>query len=221
MYVEQRLESVETKIDTILNLLRGNGIIGAGAEPAVATQVEAAIAAAGGASGTETPAPTRRGRPRKTAEATATETSQGSGTPGNGVIASAPPAQSDPFATDDAPAQPTRTIDEVRTALLVYTYHNNQDKTLALLKATAGVETLAALKPADYDKVVLAMLPAGKPGINDVKAVLVAAENRKQGSGQDVLEKLGAKDASGKLSIKALPEGKYAEAIAAAHAAGR
>ena len=196
MYIEDRLASLESKFDTVISLLQGSQIAGAGAQPAVAKQVSEAIAAAGGVTGTETQAPAEppkrtRGRPAKTETAAA--------------------PQPDPFATDDAPAEPTRTLDEVRVSLIVFQAKNDQQKALDLLKTAGGADNLTQLKPESYNKVFIAAVPAGKLDINDVKAVLVKANERVANSGLEVLKKFGASN------IKELKEENYAAAIVAAH----
>lgn len=224
MTIEVTLQSIDNSLKALLVLAQNkipeneSGIAGAGAEAGVAAQVGAAIAAAG----TGTPeAPKRgRGRPSKTAETpTATETAADTGQ--RGSLAAAFPAASvnDPFATDDssAPVEPTRTLDDVRTSLIVYQSKNDQTKALGLLKQAAGVDNLTQLKPDDYNKVFVAAIPSGKIDLNDVKSVLVAANTRSKDAGLKILADLGAKDATGTPNIKFLTEDKFYTAITAAH----
>jgi hypothetical protein len=208
MHIEDRLANIETQLGTVIGLLQsGAQIAGAGADPVVAQQVNAAIAAAGGVSGaptqTEAAAPKRqRGRPAKTETAPPVTT---------------PPAAApaiDPFATDDAPtapAEPTRSLDDVRVALIVFQAKNDQQKALGLLKTAGSADNLQQLKPENYGKVFTAAIPAGKLDINDVKAVLVKAEERRAQGGFEVLKKFGAEN------IKQLKEENFAAVIIAAH----
>lgn len=178
-------------------------IAGAGAEPAVAKQVDQAIANAGGASGEAAPAPTKRGRGRP-AKSTTTETP-----------AAAPVAQPqvDPFAigAEETIAAPARTLDDVRAALIVYQYKNGQPAALKLVKDVTGAETLAQIKPEDYSKLFQAAIPADKFEHSDVRLVLVKTEERKQGGGIEVLKRFGVSN------LPTLTEDKFVQAIIAAH----
>lgn len=217
MHIEDRLANIETQIGTLISLYQ-SGIAGAGAQPVVAQQVSEAIGAAGGVAGitaaqaqAEAVAPKRqRGRPAKT----------DAGVPPNNAVAApnaptTPPAQPpDPFATDDAPAapaEPVRTLDDVRVALIVFQAKNDQQKALGLLKTAGSADNLQQLKPENYGAVFKAAIPSGKLDINDVKAVLVKAEERRAQGGFEVLKKFGAEN------IKQLKEENFAAVIVAAH----
>lgn len=203
MYIEARLENIEKQLGALIGLLQ-SGTAGAGAKPVVAQQVDAAIAADGGIAGTTTePQKRGRGRPSKTTEAPAAQ-----------PVTETKAAEPDPFdtsTTTSAPAEPTRTLEEVRTALIVYQANNDQPKALALIKSVGGADNLNQLKPENYNKLILAALPAGKPSIDDVKAVLVAANARVANSGLEVLKKFGASN------IKELQEKDFSAAINEAH----
>lgn len=209
MHIEDRLANIETQIGTLISLYQ-SGIAGAGAQPVVAQQVSEAIEAAGWVAGVtatqaqaEAVAPKRqRGRPAKTETAAVAATS-------------APAATAvDPFATDNAPAvpaEPVRTLDDVRVALIVFQAKNDQQKALGLLKTAGSADNLQQLKPENYGAVFKAAIPTGKLDINDVKAVLVKAEERRAQGGFEVLKKFGAE------SIKQLKEENFTAVIVAAH----
>ncbi|MGH8235490.1 MAG: hypothetical protein ACREXP_00530 [Steroidobacteraceae bacterium] len=204
MHIEDRLQSIEAKLDFLVKSVNvipadESGIAGAGAEPVVAQQVGAAIAAA-------TPAaPARgRGRPKKTDQPLA-----------------ALPEAADPFAIGEAApvvtAQP-RSLEEVRAAFAVYQAQNNQPAALKLFKDTAGVDTMAALLKLPnvqeiYGKVFKAAIPADKLLLTDVRVVLVKANERKANEGFAVLKKFVP---SGQITD--LTEAQFVQVILAAHA---
>lgn len=226
MHIEDRLSTIEKKLDQIFGRLltmntigeNQSGIAGAGADPEVAPKVDKAIADA-------TPAaPARgRGRPRKAETEVAPPAQTDSGTPGNGIIASTPtPAAPafDPFALDGQPAAAVvqvRSLDEVRAALAVYQAYNSQADALKLFKDTTGVETMAKLveasktQPEVLSKLFKAAIPADKLALTDVRVVLVKLNERKAGAGMEVLTAFKAAD------ITKLEEKDFVAAILAAH----
>jgi hypothetical protein len=207
MTIEATLLSIDSRLATLISLFNTAQpapdafIAGAGAEPVVATQVDAAIAAA-------TPEPTtRRGRGRPAKSETA-------------AVAAAPApvtapvaAAADPFAVGPVEVietLPERTLNEVRAALVVYQTANDQPKALKLLK-DAGADTLAQLKQENYGKLFAAAIPSGKLDIADVRAVLVAANERKANGGIEVLNSFGAN------SILDLKTENFVDAIIKGH----
>lgn len=219
MTIEATLQSIDDKLGTLIGLfqngqvLTGSGIAGAGAEPAVAKQVADAINAAGGASGSDPvatqPAPAQkrgRGRPAKTETA-----------PPAAQTAPAAPAvpAADPFAIDGGAVDtgPTRTLNDVRAALIVYQAKHGQAEAIKLMKDSTGAETLAQLKEADYGKLFRAAIPADRIDIADVRLILVKANERVANSGLEVLKKFGAN-----TLVDLKDESKYADVILAAHA---
>lgn len=216
MTIEATLESIDTSLKTLVQLVQNSsGVAGAGADPTVAQQVNKAIAAATPVPAAAPAAPARgRGRPRKTEQAPAAVPTEAAPAPAPAQpVASAQP---DPFALDtsapSAPAEKPRTLDEVRAALAVYQAMHSQAAAIELFRNTTGVETLAQLKPEAYSKLFRAAIPADKLTLSDVRAVLVAAEQRKAGEGLAVLKRFGAAE------ITKLPEERFVEAILAAHA---
>ena len=240
MTIEQTLQSIDTSLKAILAIATNkiaegeSGTAGAGADPVVAQQVGKAIADA-----TPAPAaPTKRGRGRpaldKTPEAPPAQPQQ-SGTPGNGIIATEPtPApkapEVDPFAIDepkkDVVEEKPRTMEEVRAALIVYQSRNTQAEALKLIKDITGKETLAKLDESDLAKLFKAAIPAGNFSIEDVKVVLVKANERVANSGFEVLKKAGATKVNPETQkeetkITYLTPDKFIASINAAHAVGR
>lgn len=217
MTIEAILSSIDAKLGVLISLAdNANAIVapteptiaGAGAEPLVVKQVEAAIAAAGGLTPAE-PAKRGRGRPPKTETAA---------TPAPTSAPATVAAEADPFG-DVEPAAPTpRSLTEVRAALVVYASSNDQSKALKLLKDAGGVETFAQLKPERYNAVFDAAVPSGKFEQSDVRAVLVKANERRANSGLEVLKAFKNANGAPVSTLKELPEAKYVEAINAAHA---
>jgi hypothetical protein len=219
MYIEERLNSIDAKLDALTKLLSNgipentSGVAGALAEPVIAQQVNQAIEAAGGAAAPAQPQKRGRGRPAKTDAPAAAP--QASGTTGNGIIESAAPVVADPFSlAETAPvvAEKPRSLEEVRAALIVYRSKNGQPAAVKLIKDVTGKETLAKLDENDLPKLFKAALGANDFSIDDVRAVLVKAEERKSGGGLDAMKKNGAN------TIKEVTPDKFIAVINAAHA---
>jgi hypothetical protein len=137
-------------------------------------------------------APKPRGRPPKAAP-----------TPEPTAAPAPAPAAEDPFATE-APAAPTATIEEVRSALTALKAATSQETAVGVLKSAGGAENLTALSPQKYGAVVAAAkaalpvkaaepedpfatpaaIPAPAaaaekaPSLEDVRAAVVAAQKR-------------------------------------------
>jgi hypothetical protein len=221
MTIEATLLSIDTSLKALLSIATNkipeneSGVAGAGSDPVVAQQVGQAIAAA-----TPAPAaPVKRGRGRPALDKTPPV--QTEGTTGNGVIATEPtPApkapEVDPFAiggdAPTAPAEKPRTMEEVRAALIVYQSRNTQPAALKLIKDVTGKDTLATLTEGDLPKLFKAAVPAGEFTLEDVKAVLVKAEERVPKGGFAVMQKHGA------ANIKEVTPDKFLAVINAAHA---
>jgi hypothetical protein len=226
------LQNINAQLGAILVALNSNsipvdttGIAGAGAEPAVEQQVNAAIAAAAHAE-----APKRgRGRPAKT-ETAAPAASAPAATAAPTQAAPVAPAtpEFDPFALG-GPAAPAvnekpRSLEETRAALLVYQAKNGQPAAVKLIKDVTGKETIAKLVDTDLPKLFKASLGgASEITLDDVKAVLVKAEERRPKGGAEVLEKNGAvvvdpETGKSKITITALKPEQFIKVISEAHA---
>lgn len=209
MTIEATLLSIDSGIKALLVHLQTNsiaqdesGVAGALADPVVAQQVGAAIAAAAPAA-----KPARgRGRPRTEPET---------------VVP--PAAEPDPFAIVEAAAvaEKPRTMEEVRAALIVYQSRNSQPAALKLIADTTGKETLAKLDVSDLPKLFKAALAGDAFTVDDVKIVLVKAEERRTGGGAEVLQKyeavIVAPDGTKKITINALKPEHFIAAINMAH----
>lgn len=226
MTIEALLTSIDSKLGTLIQISQTqiaeceSGVAGAGADPVVAQQVGQAIAAAGGAAA---PAKRGRGRPQKEQTEAAGSWTSKPDAPAAPATTAAP--EPDPFAIGTPAAavvEKPRSMEEVRAALLVYQARNGQAAAMKLIKDTAGKETLAALVASDLPKLFKAAIPAGEFSVDDVKITLVKAEERRNGGGAEVLQKLGAvvtgEDGTTKITINALKPEHFIAAINAAQA---
>lgn len=211
MTQEAQLERINLNLEkliSILSLSSNAPAIPPDSQSSIAAG-EAAVAAAGAAA-TGTAEPPKRGRGRPVKGEAAPVTPAAAAAP---VAAPTVQEAADFLSLETPEVVPTKvvTLDEVRAALAVYQTKNDQGKAVALFKEHGKTETLQQLKPENYAAVFKAALPAEKFTVTDVREVLVAAEGRVKGGGQDAMKKVG-----GVSSIQGLTDDKFVAVIIAA-----
>lgn len=192
MTIEATLLSIDGRLGAILIALNA----GARAVPVENIEAgEAAVALAGLTNAQQEPvsggAPAKRGRgAAKTTGSTTTTV------PAADPVKTAPVVEAaiDFLSLGGEPevAEKVVTLAEVRAALFVLTTKVGQGEAMKVFKTASGVETLAKLTSASYAAVFNAAIPSGKIDIQDVRAVLVAANERVANSGLAVLKQNGA-----------------------------
>lgn len=209
MHIEETLQSIDSKLGAILAALS----TGAQLAPAENIAAGAAAVEASGLTGAQAEpipgTPARRGRGAAKTTSSTTTTAPAAATP-------APEVKSaNDFMSLGEPetivAEKHVTLAEVRAALAIVVARDGQPAAMALFSKATGVETFAKLTSDKYAAVFKAAVPSGAIDINDVRSVLVRANERKSESGLAVLKKNGFE------TLKTVTPDKYVAIICDAH----